>query len=130
MKYSISSNVHDKKGVQGPQPQNSYAVVDTEFRSHNTGYRLDMYCCSNETNINFVFPNGVTTSDSYFIGRISKHRFGCLRFHFYDWPGNFQLISGYRGIYTCRSTDHQESNIDVNIGLYEEAFKSKSFPVV
>lgn len=52
---------------------------------------------------------------------------GCIRLYFqYRSGSSYTLSSSYTGIYTCTIPDSQGSNLNVNIGIYNEDFSSKS----
>ena len=128
--HVISSNTWSNSyGHSGPQPANSYAIVDTGYGT-TTRHRLVMYCCSNlssSTHGKITFPDGYTTSGSSSVvyGKATIfHHNGCRYFHYYYNPG-YYLTLLYSGVYTCSIDDSNGNNIDIHIGLYEEGFNSK-----
>ena len=125
---AVSSNTGTSYGLQGPQPNNSFVVVDTEYSASDKSVRLWMYCCSNSSsprNGSFTFPNGYTTSSNYGNANIFKYSrslSGCYNLN-YNNDSYFSL--SHSGVYTCSIDDSNGNNIDVHIGLYEEGFNSK-----
>ena len=122
MLKSLSSNINISYGRQGgPQPANSYAVVDTGAAYNNNYRRIEIACCSNSStppNGNFTFPNGHNTTST----GVYRSYDGCYYLSMNN-TGIFTL--SHSGVYTCSIADSNGNNIDVHIGLYEEGFNSK-----
>ena len=115
--------------VNGPQPSNSYALVDVGIGF--SSFRLTMDCCSNNTypDASFTYPDGHVSAGSYWNSSVFRQtennsHAGCYLFnlsHNYSFGSN-----GYDGIYTCNITDSRGTNLNINIGLYDEGFSSES----
>ena len=118
-------------GVQGPQPSNSYALSNVGIGY--SYYRFDMDCCSNNTypNASFTYPDGHVSAGSYrnsHVGRYSESSSyaGCYYFYHRNSYNYFFGSNSYDGIYTCNITDSRGTNLNLNIGLYDEGFSSES----
>ena len=116
----------------GPQPNNSYAIVDTGTSNIRSSTRLNIYCCSNtSTSGRITFPNGYTTSGNNWHLRVKQYRsydqyYRCIRFHYYYYGySSFILSSGYSGIYTCSFSSSQRASI----GLYNQGTTSKYYHI-
>ena len=115
--YSIGTGTGS---TTGPQPNNSYAIVDTGRGSQST--RVSVYCCSNSSSSNgrIVLPDGQSTAGWHWYLRVSRssssETYGCIQFYYsYSYNDNFYL-SSYSGIYTCMFS----SNEVASIGLYSQ----------
>ncbi len=117
-------------GTTGPQPNNSYAIVDTG-RSNTYSYtRGQIYCCSNSsysTGSITIPGGGAVTTSNYGSLRITRYTgssstyAGCITlYHYYYYYSSYSLSSSYRGIYTCNILDSNNVNIPVSIGFYSE----------
>lgn len=110
-----------------PQPSHSYALVDTGYSSNN---RFQMFCCSNTSSPSgsFTYPTGRVSSNDHWQAQVriytgSHGNAGCYRFS-YRYRDDFSL-SSYSGIHTCRIADSRGNYLNINIGLYDETFRSK-----
>ena len=139
--YASSSSTKVIEGVQGPQPANGYAVMDRVRGSRSyyyryTSVRLQLFCCSNVTTELesglFTLPSGVNRTSSYGDAVINRYSdgnvyAGCIQLYFKYRNGySYSLSSSYSGIYTCVISDSQGKELNVNIGLYNDDFSSKS----
>ena len=133
VRSSSGSAVSHSFGLQGPQPSNSYALIDVGIGFTST--RLNMLCCSNNTypHASFTYPDGHVNTNSYWNsvgGRYSERdpNAGCYAFfHFFTNLRNYSFGSnGYDGIYTCNIIDSRGNELHLNIGLYDEGFSSES----
>ncbi len=116
----------------GPQPNNSYAIVDTGTSNTRSYIRVNIYCCSNtSTSGRITFPNGHTTSGNYWNLRMQQYHsndqyYRCILFYYYKYYRySFTLSSGYSGIYTCSFSSSQRASI----GLYNQGTTSKYYHI-
>ena len=127
--YVLLSNGSDSYDMQGPQPFNSYALVNT--RTGLSSYRIHMYCCSNNTNqsASFTYPDGHVSSDSYWGYDVIRYSgsdpfAGCYAFYRNNYYYYYYYF-GYDGIYTCNIDDSRGNTLHLNFGLYDEGFSSE-----
>ena len=120
-------------GELGPQPSNSYAIIDTSYSNINSYTRFRMYCCSNSTSPSgsFTYPTGSVSSSSHWNAVVSRHSgsdtyAGCYEFYYYYYYWSSFYLSSYSGVYTCTISDSRGNYLSVNIGLYSEGFSCKS----
>ncbi len=122
MSYSLGTGTGRSTG---PQPNNSYAIVDTGSVYRSTT-RVDIYCCSNtSTSGSITFPSGYTTSGNYWNLYVQQYNYynqyyRCVRFYYSTWS-SFTLSSSYHGIHTCSFGNNQKASI----GLYNQGTTSK-----
>ncbi len=116
-------------GTTGPQPNNSYAIIDTSRSNINSNNRGQIYCCSNSSYStgSITLPGGTVITSNYDNLRITRYTgnsstyAGCIRlYHDYYYHSSYSLSSSYRGIYTCNILDSNNVNIPVSIGFYSE----------
>ncbi len=126
-------------GTTGPQPNNSYAIVDTGYSNINSYTRVSIYCCSNSSYStgSITLPNSAVTTRNYgnyikmsrFRGSYYANLYaGCMKLFHYSRVNYYSssssiyytLSSSYRGIYTCNILDSNNVNIPLSFGIYGE----------
>ena len=140
MHFSAGSSTKSITGLQGTQPSNSYAFVQTTS-SYNT-IRYSMYCCSNYTysSSNYLTrPSGGSLSSNYGSLKFSRYSSGsyagCIQMRFEQSSSSyyrhrsrtFSLSTSYRGIYTCNIQNSRRSTLRVNFAVYEENYNLSKY---